>query len=451
MKKRLLCLALALTLLFALAVPVWGYSGFQDFLNATGRLKGVDYTRIRQDTRQYIRVTFEIGSQSFNGMLKKDDSGVYHIEGTTAYEGNAPTDDTLTDIVMIRCLFTALKDHVSGEYKERLSDVLEHLPDTELLPLDTDDWDGDSFTFGIGKGRKPLGDKRVFGIGRRDGKQVRVSYGDPNSPKIQYGFPDIELSPLYPAGIFGLKDKNSPLFDNMTNQLMLHNPGNECGHWNMLPVYLARMGMADEFIPNCRGMLEANQGFLNGFNAESSEPGHPGGWPDWYNYTETDSGEKRRLRSYDFIHFDFETAPIISQGMNESLLQSHEGVIRLFPAVKRGDPAAFSLYAEGGRATTASIFGEAGPEWAIPEEHSERTAALLDAARAASGFTWPDLLARYGGLNANANNSPTTLVYSPVINAQDARGVDAVLQADKRRFERWFEERRMREAMEVYA
>ena len=71
MKKRLLCLALALTLLFALAVPVWGYSGFQDFLNATGRLKGVDYTRIRQDTRQYIRVTFEIGSQSFNGMLKK--------------------------------------------------------------------------------------------------------------------------------------------------------------------------------------------------------------------------------------------------------------------------------------------------------------------------------------------------------------------------------------------
>ena len=71
MKKRLLCLALALTLLLALAVPVWGYSGFQDFLNATGRLKGVDYTRIRQDTRQYIRVTFEIGSQSFNGMLKK--------------------------------------------------------------------------------------------------------------------------------------------------------------------------------------------------------------------------------------------------------------------------------------------------------------------------------------------------------------------------------------------
>ena len=131
--------------------------------------------------------------------------------------------------------------------------------------------------------------------------------------------------------------------------------------------------------------------------------------------------------------------------MLEAVLQSYQGRT-ITVGLNR-----MALYAEGGRATTASIFGDAGPEWAIPEEHSERTAALLDAARAASGFTWPDLLARYGGLNANANNSPTTLVYSPVINAQDARGVDAVLQADKRRFERWFEERRMREAMEVYA
>lgn len=130
--------------------------------------------------------------------------------------------------------------------------------------------------------------------------------------------------------------------------------------------------------------------------------------------------------------------------MLEAVLQGYQGRT-ITVGINR-----MALFAEGGRATSASIFGEAGPEWAIPEEHSERTAALLDAARAASGFTWPDLLARYGGLNANANNSPTTLVYSPVINAQDARGVDAVLHEDKRRFERWFEERRMREAMEVY-
>ena len=113
--------------------------------------------------------------------------------------------------------------------------------------------------------------------------------------------------------------------------------------------------------------------------------------------------------------------------------------------------ASLAGYATGGRATTASIFGEAGPEWAIPEEHSERTAELLNAAREASGFTWPDLLARYGGLNADVNTQPTTIIYSPTINAQDASGVEQVLLADKERLNRWFEEKKMRDEVEVYA
>lgn len=109
------------------------------------------------------------------------------------------------------------------------------------------------------------------------------------------------------------------------------------------------------------------------------------------------------------------------------------------------------LFAEGGRATSASIFAEAGPEWAIPEEHSQRTAELLNAAREASGFTWPDLLSRFGGLNANPRNGPSTLVYSPTINAQDASGVEQVLQADKERLDKWYEEKKMRDEVEVYS
>lgn len=108
------------------------------------------------------------------------------------------------------------------------------------------------------------------------------------------------------------------------------------------------------------------------------------------------------------------------------------------------------MFASGGRATSASIFGEAGPEWAIPEEHTERTADLLNAARAASGFTWPELLERYGGLNAGTNAGGNTIVYSPTINAQDASGVDSVLKEDKKRLERWMEEKRMLDEMEVY-
>lgn len=112
-------------------------------------------------------------------------------------------------------------------------------------------------------------------------------------------------------------------------------------------------------------------------------------------------------------------------------------------------------YAFGGRATTASIFGEAGPEWAIPEAHTERTAELLNAAREASGFSWGDLLGRFGGLNANPNNQSVVVHYSPTINAQDARGVADVLAADKSRLLKMVKdmlaEQRLRDEVEVYA
>ncbi len=312
-------------------------------------------------------------AEFYLGMLEKGEDGLYHIRGTTNYEGNAPTDDTLTDFTMIRALFPALAEFCEEDLREKLADVLAHLPQPMLLPLEEYDWDGERFTWGIGKGRVPLGDGRVFGIGTRDGAPVRKSYGDPDCPKRLYGFPDIELSPLYPAGIFGLKDKGTPLFDNMTNQMMLHQTGRNCGHWNMLPVYLARMGMGEEFTDNCRGMLESNQGFLNGFNAESGEGGSPGGWPVWYNFTDTGTGKKHKVKTDDFTHFDFETGPILAMGIVESLLQSHEGVLRVFPAVKTGDRAEFSLYAEGG----FLVGGEISPEGCVVTVTALRGGACL--------------------------------------------------------------------------
>lgn len=108
------------------------------------------------------------------------------------------------------------------------------------------------------------------------------------------------------------------------------------------------------------------------------------------------------------------------------------------------------FFAEGGRATEPSIFGEGGAEWAIPEEHTQRTAELLNAARAASGFTWPELLGRNGGLNAGAKGS-WTLVYSPTIVAGDAAGVEQKLKDDKDRLEKWLKDKQLRDELEVYS
>ena len=60
-------------------------------------------------------------------------------------------------------------------------------------------------------------------------------------------------------------------------------------------------------------------------------------------------------------------------------------------------------FASGGRADVPSVFGEAGPEWAIPEEHSARTAALIDAVRRASGFSWAELVSNAARQSTGAN------------------------------------------------
>ena len=118
------------------------------------------------------------------------------------------------------------------------------------------------------------------------------------------------------------------------------------------------------------------------------------------------------------------------------------------------------FHAEGGRSDVPAIFGEAGPEWAIPEEHSDRTAELLNAAREASGFSWNELIARYGGLNGRSDGVVVNIgSYAPVITAQDSRGVEQKLIEDKDRLKRLvgdavrdaMERNALHDAIEVYA
>ena len=289
-------------------------------------------------------------------MLKKEDDGLYHLRGTSAYESNETADDVCTDLTMIRTLFSVYLPFAEEELKERMEDVLSHLPDPIELPMDIPaDWDGETISYGVGKGRKPLGAARVYGVALKDGRPVRKSYGDPARREDIEAFPDVELSPLYPSGLLGLKDRGTPPFETLQNQLWLHRTGEETGHWNMLPIFLARMGMGKELIPAARAMLSSFQGFPNGMNAEDGEPGTlRRDYPAFYHYDETVTRVKYAVRSDDFIHFDFETEPIVAMALQESLLQSHEGVIRLCPAVP-SPPAAFRLYAEGGFAVGAQF------------------------------------------------------------------------------------------------
>ena len=312
----------------------WRFTGDERFLKET----------VLPFMREVVRFYLDLSEQG--------EDGLYHIRDTSAYESNETLDDACTDLTMIRALFPVYLPYAEPELRERMEDLLTHLPEPLLLPMrKPTDWDGETISFGVGKGRRAAGD-RVFAVGVKDGRPVRHGFGDPaQKPEIE-AFPDVELSPLYPAGLLGLKDAGSPLWDAMKNQLMLHRTGEETGHWNMLPIFLARMGMGEDVLPAVRAMLSNHQAFPNGFNAEDGEVGTlRRNWPAFYTFDDVVSHEKMQVRSDDFVHFDFETEPIVAMALQESLLQSHEGILRIGPAAEL--PFSFRLHAEGGFAVGA--------------------------------------------------------------------------------------------------
>jgi len=118
------------------------------------------------------------------------------------------------------------------------------------------------------------------------------------------------------------------------------------------------------------------------------------------------------------------------------------------------------LFAEGGRATEPSIFGEGDTaEWAIPEEHTERTAALLNAARAASGFgSWDDTMPSDSG-RGGSRPIVVNLNYNPTIIVGEAQSIGDTLEKDKERLEKLIrdtmqkaqESAALHDSVEVYA
>lgn len=288
-------------------------------------------------------------------ILKMGEDGLYHTEGTTAYEGTPPFKDAITDKVMIRALFSALRELVPEDEKQIYTDVLEHLPDFITVPMDSDEISDGKLVYGCGKGRTVLANGKVFTVGiDGEGKPRRKNYGITDERSF-YGFPDTEMSPLYPAGVMSLADKGTELFDIMTNQINLHCEPIDCMQWCLMPIYLARMGMAKDLIPYIHKVISAWVPYFNGFSTDcQSGLTESHDKLKFYNARVVDTDNIRLtdqthlVEAYRFRHFDMETLPIVAHAVCESLIQSYDGIIRVFPAVVASDEGAFSMYAEGG-------------------------------------------------------------------------------------------------------
>lgn len=308
------------------------------------------------------------------------EDGYYHIYGTSGYESPwIVMDDCITDLSMIRVLFATLIQHLPEEeaavYKERLDRLIPYRT-TEFLD-DELDAEG-NFQWGIGKGRKPLTD-HVLSVGdnARVPDEVTMDYVRANFPDVAehcfgevrdqigpertrrtfgnpehsyYGFPDTEMAPLFPSGFLSLRDKESELYKLVYNSVSLH--ADSCMGWCMMPIYLARMGMAEQLERQLETSISKlfiyPQGFANDSQRETI--GGAAVWDRWQRniVRNRKTGEKSTSLAWKFRYLSYEALPIMTTAVNEMLLQSYDGIVRLFPAISEESEAAFRLVASGG-------------------------------------------------------------------------------------------------------
>lgn len=250
---------------------------------------------------------------------------------------------------MIKSLFGVLIKLVDVNERKKYIEVLNNLPGYIFLPLESDEYDGNIITEGIGAGKKPEKGAMILGVGYETGtkKAARRDYG--NKEKENYGFPDTEFSPLFPAGIAGLADRETPLFNALINEIYIHHNAADSMFWCMTPIYLSRLGMSELLYPCIRDIVSewvinpqglGTDGFLGVTQTYCRNMVN--------SVRNVETGKITEVESWNFRYFDFETVPIIATAVNESLLQSYDGIIRILPAVEPGQDISFSLYAEGG-------------------------------------------------------------------------------------------------------
>jgi hypothetical protein len=162
-------------------------------------------------------------------------------------------------------------------------------------------------------------------------------------------------SSVFPANLVGLDQKNSREFDAMVNMINHRSP--DINAISPEPIVAARLGMGDHVVGMMQTGIRRLQHFPQGlfYNIDH-----------WYNLSIYMDSLKRpeitaqrdyiydersqypnKLPAKPFIQAGLETQSIYGAAINEMLIQSSEGKIRLFPAVPKDWETSFTLLARG--------------------------------------------------------------------------------------------------------
>ena len=308
----------------------------------------------------------------YESILVKENDGLYHAKEGSGYEGWIKMKDGLTELVYAQALFSTALEAVKVAGSKlpeatRWKKILEHLAPLPVLKTDETtigrDGSGYKLNRGFFKGEaSPTNEIMAAGWGIKENKMLTVFDPVEYSP-INYGlklldgiFPSVPSSPVFPSGVIGLSQQGSVLFDQMKTTALLY--GSEGTGWDPVPVVLAHLGLSKELAIDLGRFPGRWQIYCNGWGHWGLE-GEINKDYEWFFRTNTvrdvNSKDKFPLPMWPFRHMSMEAMSVLTTSMNESLLQSYDGTLRIFPAFPSDKTGRFTLHAEGGFVVSSEI------------------------------------------------------------------------------------------------
>lgn len=315
----------------------------------------------------------------FESLFVKEADGLYHAKEGTGYEGSIRLRDGLTELVCGRVLFaTALEalkiTHVDLKESSKWREILENLAPLPVVETDekTISPEGSNFTLkrGFFKGAG-VQDNKIFAAGWGVRENTWLTVYQPSDDTTMWGlklldgiFPTVPSSPVFPSGLIGLRQKGDTLFNHMKTTALLY--GSEITGWDPVPIVLARLGLREELAADLERFPDRWQIYCNGWGHWGLE--HEVYGKDYHNITKdaenyfrtyevqgVSGEEKFPIRMWPLRYTSMEAMSMLATAMNESLLQSHDGILRVAPAFRNGKSGRFTLHAIGGFVVSTEI------------------------------------------------------------------------------------------------
>ncbi len=362
-----------------------GHNSAEEFANHTPVAEiALDFWRQYQFTgdRKFLEARalpyILAAARFFESLFEKDEYGAYHAVEGTGYEGWVKLRDPITELVYASVLFkvaidalneAGIDDSHAAKWQEIL-DSLAPLPTFDLVGIYIEKGTF-KLTSGLFKGQQSP-DTEVFaaGFGIAENRMLasRVLDGQAHDDWTNYEgiFPVAEYSTVFPSGLIGLSGNGTKSFKTAVSTAKLYAP--DCMGWDPLPIVLARLGLSVELQTVLNRWPGRWQCYCNGFghydprgvkrvDAHSTYVVEDAAYSNIKDARIDDDGNTPTFLfpTRPFRHMGMESMSVLACAMNEALLQSHDGTIRVAPAVTDTQIARFTLHARGGFIVSSEI------------------------------------------------------------------------------------------------